>query len=163
MRMKAALASALAYRPPLLILDEPFAGLDPLVQDELIEGVLPAAEHATTLISSHDLAEIESFISHVGYLDEGRLRFSEEMASLSNRFREIEIVTGDPRPPSLPAPWLNFERSDNCARWVDSQYSEEGSVAEIRRLFGDVRQITPRPMPLRSIFVTLAKASRKEV
>ena len=72
MRMKAALASSLAYRPRLLILDEPFTGLDPLVRDELIEGILPASEHATILISSHDLNVIESFISHVGYLDRGR-------------------------------------------------------------------------------------------
>jgi ABC-type lipoprotein export system ATPase subunit len=38
MRMKAALASSLAYRPRLIVLDEPFTGLDALVRDELIEG-----------------------------------------------------------------------------------------------------------------------------
>jgi ABC-2 type transport system ATP-binding protein len=61
MRMKAALASSLAYRPRLIVLDEPFAGLDVLVRDELIEGVLECADGATILISSHDLSEIESF------------------------------------------------------------------------------------------------------
>src|SRR5579872_2181205 len=59
MRMKAAMASSLAYRPKLIVLDEPFTGLDPLVRDELIEGVLDCAEGATILISSHDLSEIE--------------------------------------------------------------------------------------------------------
>jgi ABC-2 type transport system ATP-binding protein len=39
MRMKAALASVLAYRPALIVLDEPFSGLDPLVRDELIESL----------------------------------------------------------------------------------------------------------------------------
>src|SRR5215831_11628125 len=61
MRMKAMLASSLAYRPALIVLDEPFTGLDPLVRDEVIEGLLPRTEDTTVFISSHDLAEIESF------------------------------------------------------------------------------------------------------
>jgi len=46
MRMKAALASALAYHPRLIVLDEPLGGLDPLVRDELIEGLLERAPEA---------------------------------------------------------------------------------------------------------------------
>jgi ABC-2 type transport system ATP-binding protein len=73
MRMKAALASSLAYHPRLLEVDEPFSGLDPLVREDLIEGLVESAEETTILISSHDLGEIESFASHIGYLDRGRL------------------------------------------------------------------------------------------
>ena len=90
--MKVALASVLAYRPSLIVLDEPFSGLDPLVRDELIEGLLERAPETTILLSSHDLAEIESFATHVGYLERGRLLFSDEMATLADRFREIEIT-----------------------------------------------------------------------
>jgi ABC-2 type transport system ATP-binding protein len=43
MRMKAALASSLAYGPKLLILDEPFSGLDPQVRDQIIESILNRA------------------------------------------------------------------------------------------------------------------------
>src|SRR5262249_24085822 len=100
MRVKAALVSSLAYHPQLLILDEPFSGLDALVRDELIGALLESADGATVLISSHDLGEIESFASHVGYLEHGRLRFSEEMGSLTRRFRSIEVTLG--QPPSLP-------------------------------------------------------------
>lgn len=63
MRTKAALTSCLAYRPRLLVMDEPFSGLDSLVRDEVIEGLLANTEGASVLISSHDLAEIESFAS----------------------------------------------------------------------------------------------------
>ena len=90
--MKAALASSLAYRPRLLVLDEPFTGLDPLVRDELVEGLVDSAQETTMLISSHDLAEIESFATHVGYLDQGQLNFSETLSVLSDRFREIEVL-----------------------------------------------------------------------
>ena len=89
--MKAALVGALAYRPRLLVLDEPFSGLDPLVREEVIEGLIESASETTIFISSHDLGEIESFASHIGYLDRGRLQFSEEMSSLTARFREVEV------------------------------------------------------------------------
>jgi len=48
--MKVALASSLAYHPRLLILDEPFSGLDPLVRDELIEGMLDRVSETTIFI-----------------------------------------------------------------------------------------------------------------
>jgi ABC-type multidrug transport system ATPase subunit len=54
MRMKAALASALAFHPKLIMLDEPFSGLDPLVRDQLIESLLEHASEATIFVSSHD-------------------------------------------------------------------------------------------------------------
>jgi ABC-2 type transport system ATP-binding protein len=163
MRRKAALASSLAYRPALIILDEPFTGLDALVRDELIEGVLGNADGATIFISSHDLAEIESFASHIGYLDRGRLHFSEEMASLVERFREIEIiVVGSPALPApWPAAWVNAGQSAAVVRFVDTEFQQDRTMAEIHRLFGDVREIAVNPMPLRAIFVALAKAGRK--
>lgn len=163
MRMKAALASSLAHRPRLIVLDEPFTGLDALVRDELIEGVLESADSATILISSNDLAEIESFTSHIGYLDRGHLQFSEEMTSLTERFREIEITLPSPlpSPATWPATWLNAQQSPAVVRFVDSQFEQDRTMAEVRRLFGDAQQISVSPMPLRAIFVTLAKAGRK--
>ncbi len=116
MRMKIALASSLAYRPRLLIMDEPFSGLDPLVREDLIDGLLESAGETTILISSHDLGEIESFASHIGYLDRGRLQFSEEMASLTARFREVEVtVDSPPLLPSGPALALALAAPGNCA------------------------------------------------
>jgi ABC-2 type transport system ATP-binding protein len=165
MRMKAALAASLAYRPPLLIMDEPFSGLDPLVREELIEGLLESAGETTILISSHDLAEIESFASHIGYLDRGRLQLSEEMTSLTARFREVEVMVDSPpllpldRP--WPAHWLRPETSPALVRFVETHFDAERTPAEIRRLFGDVRNISANPMPLRAIFITLARDRSK--
>ena len=163
MKMKAALASALAYRPRLIVLDEPFTGLDPLVRDELIESLLETAEGATIFLSSHDLAEIESFASHIGYLDHGSLKFSEEMAVLTGRFREIEITLASPSvlPRPWPAAWLPAESSAALVRFVDTEFNAERTHAEIRRLWSGVEDISARPMPLRAIFVALAKTGRK--
>ena len=165
MRMKAALAASLAYRPPLLIMDEPFSGLDPLVREELIEGLLESAGETTILISSHDLAEIESFASHIGYLDRGRLQLSEEMTSLTARFREVEVMVDSPPLVPLdrpwPAHWLRPETSPALVRFVETHFDAERTPAEIRRLFGDVRNISAHPMPLRAIFITLARDRSK--
>ncbi len=162
MKMKAALASSLAYRPKLIVLDEPLSGLDPLVRDEFIEGLIESASEATILISSHDLAEIESFASHVGYLERGKLRFSEEMTALSARFREVEVTldTAPALPANWPSSWLRPETSAAVVRFVESQFDEARTMAEVRRMFGEPRGIAITAMPLRSIFVTLAKAER---
>jgi ABC-2 type transport system ATP-binding protein len=163
MKMKAALASSLAYRPKLIVLDEPFTGLDPLVRDELIEGLLDSASESTILISSHDLAEIESFASHVGYLEHGKLQFSEEMTALSARFREVEVTLDAAQvlPGNWPGSWLRPETTASVVRFVESQFDEARTLADLGRIFGEPRGLSITPMPLRSIFVTLAKVERK--
>jgi ABC-2 type transport system ATP-binding protein len=163
MRIKAALASSLAYHPKLIVLDEPFSGLDSLVRDELIEALLERCAGATVMISSHDLAEIETFASHIGYLDGGCLRFSEEMTTLAARFREIEITFDEPSPLPTPWPpaWLGPTQSAAVLRFVDSQFNTDSTPAEIRRAFPSARAVSINPMPLRAIFVSLAKSNRK--
>lgn len=163
MHMKAALTSALAFHPKLIVLDEPFSGLDPLVRDQLIEGLLERASEATILISSHDLAEVESFSSHVGYLEQGALRFSEELASLTDRFREVEVVRDAPAPlpSSTPASWLQMSDASSVVRFIETRFDAERTAAEIRNAFGEiVRDVTFTPMSLRSIFLAIAKSLR---
>jgi ABC-2 type transport system ATP-binding protein len=70
------LAMALAHRPPLLILDEPTDGLDPVMRDETL-GVLIdhlATTPTTMLLCTHHVAEFESLADHIGVLKSGELR-----------------------------------------------------------------------------------------
>jgi ABC-2 type transport system ATP-binding protein len=165
MWMKTALASSLAYRPQLLILDEPFSGLDPLVREDLIQGILDRMGETTMLISSHDLAEIESFATHIAFMDAGRIRFAEEMDSLSARFRQIEVTVEPPaRLPhgvDWPSEWLHPQTSTALVRFVDAHFDAERTPAEIQRVFPSVRHISAQAMPLRAIFLTLARRSSK--
>lgn len=162
MRMKAAFASSLAYRPSLIVLDEPFSGLDPLVRDELIECLLDRAPETSIFLSSHDLAEIESFSSHIGFLQQGRLLFSEEMPALSERFKEVTITleTPSPLPGNLPKAWLQPEVVDRVIRFVHSNYREQITERELAEFFPTARDISFAPMPLRSIFLAIAKSGR---
>lgn len=163
MRMKAALASSLAYHPKLIVLDEPFTGLDPLVRDELIQSLLDRAEEATIFVSSHDLAEIESFASHVGYLENGKLYFSEELSSLIDRFREVELTfdTPPPLPAQPPTTWMQLSTSAAVIRFIESQFDEARTTAEVRKIFGEARNQTFNPMSLREIFLAMAKSRRE--
>ena len=156
---------AIAYRPQLLILDEPFSGLDPLVRDELVEGILSiSADHRwTVFVSSHDLAEIENLVTHVAYIDRGYLQFSEELGSLQERFREIEVTCD--APPQLPYPWpdawLKPETSSAVARFVVADFAADKTPQQVKALFPACRDLSVQPMSLRSIFVHLAKARRR--
>lgn len=162
-RVKAALAASLAYHPSLLFLDEPFSNLDVLVRDQLIETILGAGSETTVFLASHDLAEIESFATHVAYMDQGSVRFTEEMGALSTRFREVEVVqeTATPIPVDLPATWLNPDQSGVVIRFTDSRFDPVQHEAQIRRHFPAAREVNVRSVPLRSIFVALAKSAKQ--
>ena len=173
MRMKLSLACALPFRPKLLVLDEPFSGLDPLVRDEFMEGLLHQAGEMTILISSHELGEIDGVATHVAFLDEGKLLFQESMSDLVARFREVHVTLDrngnqHAKPSSdemitvpFPKCWLRIRTVGNVLSFVDTQFSE-GDVGErVRSLVGNVKTIDAQPMALRSIFTTLARAARE--
>lgn len=162
MRMKMALACALPFRPRLLVLDEPFNGLDPLVRDEFMEGLLHQAGEMTVLISSHELQEIEGVASHLGFLDEGRLLFVEPMADLNDRFREVHVTFEHEAvvPRQVPHEWLRLQACGNVLSFVDTQFSESALAGQIESVAGASKRIDTQPMSLRSIFTTLARAAR---
>jgi ABC-2 type transport system ATP-binding protein len=162
MRMKMALMCALPYRPKLLILDEPFSGLDPLVRDEFMEGLLDQAGEMTILISSHELAEIDGVATHVAFLDEGKLLFQESMSDLTGRFREVHVTLEieAARPARVPEEWMQMRALGNVLTFVDTRFDENGLNERVRSRIEGVREIDAQPMALRSIFTTLARAAR---
>lgn len=165
MRLKMALACALPFRPKLLVLDEPFSGLDPLVRDEFMENLLhQAGDGMTILISSHELMELEGVATHVAFLNRGRLLFQETMNDLMDRLREVHLTLdrGDRTPAQMPKEWLDFRVSGNVASFVDTAYSESRLATDIATAFGSVRDIDAQPIGLRAIFKTLARATRDD-
>lgn len=161
MRMKAALVSSLAYRPKLLIFDEPFGGLDPLVREEFVSGMLDITENEkwTIFISSHDIDEVERLADWVGIIDRGLLKTVEKTELLQSRFRRIEVtlsnsIEGDI---ALPEEWLLPEKQDRAVHFIDSQYAEGKSEEKIRRIFPNCSDVNVSGMSLREIFIVFAK------
>ncbi len=163
MLMKAALLSSLAYRPKLLVLDEPFSGLDPLVRDDFVHGLIEASELGewTVFISSHDIEEVERLADHIGLLESGRLKFAETTEALLGRFRRIDVtLQGGPAALDVvPAGWLELQREGDLVRFVDNQYERARTEQACRERFPE-GAVTAHAMTLREIFITLARTSR---
>jgi ABC-2 type transport system ATP-binding protein len=160
MRMKTLLLSVLAYRPDLLVLDEPFSGLDPVVRDDFIRGVLEVSSLGdwTVFVSSHDIEEVERLADWVGLIDQGRLRFAEKLDSLQQRFRRIEVTraTGGTSSAQRPAHWLGWEEAGTLTRFVDTQYR----AGETEKLCAEIfpgANVSAQPLPLREIYLSLAR------
>jgi ABC-2 type transport system ATP-binding protein len=165
MRMKAVLAGTLAYRPKLILLDEPFSGLDILVREQLLESIIDRTPEATVLLASHDLSEFESVATHVAYLNQGRLQFVEEMPDLLSRFREIEVTLERPLAEAssgveCPSSWLHLQAVGSAVRFIETNYDSGRCNAEVASRFAPVRRMEAHPMSFRSIFLALAR-SRK--
>ena len=163
MLMKAALLSSLAYRPKLLVLDEPFSGLDPLVREELVHGLLEVSELGewSVFISSHDIEEVERLADWIGVLEAGRLSFAESTDTLLARFRRVEVTLqgGPAQLDAPPASWLELERKGDLVRFVETRYERDATERACRERFPEAA-VAARPMTLREIFITLARASR---
>jgi ABC-2 type transport system ATP-binding protein len=146
MRLKLSLACALPFRPRLLVLDEPLGALDPLVRDEFLESLRSQAGKTTILISSHELDEIESLITHLAYIDRGAVVFQEPLTNMQRRVREVRatLIAGD------------------VMTFTDTNFSEDGLAARVEAQFGRVRHIETSPVPLRSMFTALARAKRPD-
>lgn len=162
MRMKTMLAAALAFRPKLLLLDEPLSGLDTLVRDEVVEGLLNQADETTIVISSHELAEIESFTTHLAFMDDGSVYFQESIESMHDRFREITVTLSNERtlPECMPSTWLNPSIHGHVLQFVESNFEcRDSSMRQLNDYFGAVR-FDEEPMTLREISKALIREAR---
>jgi ABC-2 type transport system ATP-binding protein len=163
MRMKVMIAGALSFHPKLLILDEPLSGLDPLVRDEVMAGMLSQAGETTILISSHEIAEIEGGTTHVAFMVRGRLLFQEPVESLSARFRDVSLtldapITGQP----LPASWVNMRRDGPTVNFTETAFVDDRRLRElVEARLGRCHYLEAGAMSLREISKATIRATRE--
>jgi len=93
-KARAGLLVALAYRPELLVLDEPSSGLDPIVRRDILGAVLRtiANEGRTVLFSSHLLDEVEQVADHVTMISNGRIVLSAPLSAIRESHRAFGRV-----------------------------------------------------------------------
>lgn len=135
---------ALAHRPPLLLLDEPSDGLDPLGR-EMLYGIL--AEHiattpTTVVVSTHLVFELERLADHVAVLSEGHLLAQLTTDELHTHLKRYVIRAEDLHltPPRDAAVVLNgSDREHAWTLWGD----EQQLTAHLRDQGADVRDVRP--------------------
>jgi ABC-2 type transport system ATP-binding protein len=155
-RQKLGLVQAFMHRPELLILDEPIAGLDPLVQrsfHELLREV--SAAGTTVLLSSHTLSEVERVTDRLAILRRGRLVVVDSIENLRRvATRRLEIEFESPLPSAeefLGIPGVLAVQADGSTMTI----SFEGSADTVIKAAAahSVRAIRPREDDLEDIFL----------
>jgi ABC-2 type transport system ATP-binding protein len=93
-RTKLCLLLALAQGAELMMLDEPTAGLDPVVTDQLLRVMVEdfANEGRTLFLSSHHLSEVERIAEWVGIIDHGKLLLEGRLEDMRANFRRVRVV-----------------------------------------------------------------------
>ncbi len=163
-QMKAALLCALAPSPKLLLLDEPFTGMDVAVKEELVRGLLESAagESWTVVVASHDIGELEMLADHVGILVRGRMRLDEPLDRARARFRRV-TVTGDPgmlaEASRRASGWLRVEQFDDHLGFVVSDASPALEASVLPARFPGARKIDVRELPLRELYLAVTGAA----
>ncbi|MBK6937932.1 MAG: ABC transporter ATP-binding protein [Chitinophagaceae bacterium] len=113
-RQKVSAAIAFLFNPPILILDEPTAGLDPLSSEILKEKIIQEKQkNKLILITSHILSDLDEITTHIMYLQEGRMLF----------FKDIELLkeeTGELRLGKAIARVMKGENFGN--EWIDRMF-----------------------------------------
>lgn len=102
-KTKLCLLLALAQNPELLVLDEPTAGLDPVVTDQLLRVLVEdfANNGRTILMSSHHLSEVERIADWVGIIDKGKLLLEARLDDIRTHYRRVRAA-GERLPVTSP-------------------------------------------------------------
>ncbi len=165
--MKAAMLCALAPRPELLIMDEPFTGMDAVVKDDLVRGVLEMSgrEGWTVVIASHDLAELELLADWVGFLHNGTLQLHEPMENVRARYRWLEVIVSSREvmlPRVRPAEWVWSESAGPRVRVLLAEPNEQLLQQRAREWFPDAQRVELHDASLRDVFVALTRQGHAE-
>ena len=91
-RQKVSAAVAFLFNPPILILDEPTAGLDPLASEILKEKILvEKKKNKLILITSHILSDLDEITTYIMYMQEGKMQFFKDIETLQEETGELRL------------------------------------------------------------------------
>ena len=152
-KARAGLLVALAYRPELLVLDEPSSGLDPIVRRDILGAIIRtiADEGRTVLFSSHLLEEVERVSDHVTMIHQGKIAISAALDAIKETHRclTLRFAESQPQPPTF-AGILAWEGSGH--EWTAVCRGRLGDLHDAATQWG-ARIVQERVPSLDEIFV----------
>ncbi len=152
---KVALLLALAQEAEVLILDEPTAGLDPVMVDEILRTLIEdhVSQGRTIFVSSHHLGEVEQICDWVGILEQGRLLLESRLEEIRQEFRLV-IASGEGLPVATSSDVVSATSDGRFRRYVVAREAER-FAAELRNQGATILEITP--LGLRELFLHLVR------
>ena len=156
---KAGLLLALAFRPELLLLDEPSSGLDPVVRRDILEAIIRtvAEEGRTVFFSSHLLDEIERVCDQLAMIRDGRIVLCGRLDDIKQGHRQL-VVRFDHAPGSPPRFDHTLSLRGSGREWTLLCTGERGRVMKQLSAAG-ARVLAEQTPSLDDIFV--AQAARR--
>jgi ABC-2 type transport system ATP-binding protein len=158
-RTKLALLLALCRGAELLLLDEPTAGLDPAVAEDVLQALVKhvASEEMTVFFSSHQIAEVDQIADHVAIVHRGKVVVSGALDDLRENFRRVQLVF-DGEAPKLTFRSRGVERVERSGR-VLTVFTSAGAapVIDEARVLNPVA-VDVVPVTLKEIFLETVNA-----
>lgn len=160
-RARAGLMVALAYRPKLLLLDEPSSGLDPIVRRDILTTIVRdlRAEGRTVLFSSHLLNEVEEVCDYVAMLRQGHIIFSDKLETLKKQYISVRLKLEAPKNLAEKAIDGIFVTHGEGTNWTILSDRDQEMLREFYWSVG-AEVIHQIPAPLDDIFVALSSQNR---
>ena len=95
-RQRVGLADALLADPPVLIMDEPLSGLDPIQQEETLATIRGLAGQHTVLFSSHQLTDVEKVCDRVIIIHRGKIQFDAKLGEFASHQSQVMVEIRGP-------------------------------------------------------------------
>jgi ABC-2 type transport system ATP-binding protein len=155
-RVKALLLLCLARRPPLLLLDEPTTGLDPVARAEVLEALAEVLkdERRSVLFSSHNTRDVEQLADRIAFLHQGRLVADAGKEDFLDGWRRVLCVGAHP-PALADWPELAQVRAAGSQLEIRVRAWHEDLPARLAAQGLTVQRVDP--MSLEEIFVTAVR------
>jgi len=145
MRTRLGIAASLLADPPLLLWDEPTAGLDPAARRFTLDLIRELARSRTVMVATHILSDIDQICDHVGVMHEGRMIFSGTMRDMKNRLQQDDFcldLSGDAEQRTqlvqqvsgLPGISARLHEQNSIVVEVAEGHSRAGVISEVLKL-----------------------------
>src|ERR1035437_1299570 len=160
-RTKLCLLLALSQGAEFLLLDEPTAGMDPVVTDQLLRVLVEdfACDGRTLFLSSHHLSEVERVADWVGILDQGKLLLEARLDDMRTSFRRVRVV-GEALPLAATPDIVSANTGEGTTEYV-VRANADAFAAHLQSQGATVPDVTP--LNLSEIFLEVVGKGKTNV